>query len=203
MSRIVGRPVRARFPAAGVPVDVMLFGEAPGPRGADKSGIPFWGDRAGKLVYAALEAAGLCALPAPLAELPWDGAKLRALGMEPRLTGAALSNAWPACPTDDGESFRAPTKAELESPANMRRLAREVGEAVDRGATAVVTMGSVAHRTIGLGLGVADIGVLRYATVRHPSAQSLMFSPERKAGMSLGDMERLWVRTLAAALAGA
>lgn len=195
--------MRARFPAAGDPVSVMLFGEAPGPRGADKSGIPFWGDRAGKLVYDALDSAGLCTLPCPIAELPWDGAKLRAMAAEPALTGAALSNAWPACPTDDGDAFRAPSRSELESPANLRRLAREIGEAVDRGASAVVTMGSVAHRTIGLLLGVADIGLLRYATVRHPSAQSLMFAPERRAGMRLHDMERLWVRTLGRALTGA
>ena len=41
--RILGTRVPARFPTKG-PVSVLIFGEAPGPNGADKSGIPFFGD---------------------------------------------------------------------------------------------------------------------------------------------------------------
>ena len=76
----------------------MLFGEAPGPRGADQSGIPFWGDRAGTCVYRALEAAGLAEVP-PEAYLAWDGATFRERGLAPVLRGVALSNAYPVCPT--------------------------------------------------------------------------------------------------------
>ena len=39
--RILGTPVPALFPAKG-PVGALIYGEAPGPNGADKSGIPFW-----------------------------------------------------------------------------------------------------------------------------------------------------------------
>ena len=49
MARILQTLVLPLFPVTG-PVKVMLFGEAPGPLGADQSGVPFWGDRSGKLV---------------------------------------------------------------------------------------------------------------------------------------------------------
>ena len=99
----------------------MLFGEAPGPRGADQSGIPFWGDRAGLPVYRALEAAGLAQVP-PAAYGAWDGARLRELGLAPVLRHAALSNAYPCCPSSDLEHFRAPSDAELQSAENLARL---------------------------------------------------------------------------------
>ena len=58
MSRIVGEPVPPCFPEAGH-VRVLCIGEAPGPRGADKSGVPFFGDRAGAPLYRALVARSL------------------------------------------------------------------------------------------------------------------------------------------------
>ena len=94
MSRIQGHPVPALFPASG-PVSVMLFGEAPGPRGADQSGIPFWGDGAGITVYRALAATGRAEVPGA-AWGDWDGARFKALGLAPRLHGTALSNAYPS-----------------------------------------------------------------------------------------------------------
>ena len=78
MDRIFQTTVAPLFPAEG-PVRVFLVGEAPGPRGADKSGIPFWGDRAGIAVYRALEAAELAEVPAE-AYGDWDGAHLKAKG---------------------------------------------------------------------------------------------------------------------------
>src|SRR5689334_16844923 len=97
MSRILGTQVPVLFPESG-PVRIYLMGEAPGPRGADQSGLPFWGDRAGVLVYRALAQAGLAEVPEAAWE-DWDGARFRALGLRPRLIGAALGNAFPSCPT--------------------------------------------------------------------------------------------------------
>src|ERR1039458_2414441 len=62
MPRIHGLPIPALFPDSG-PVSVMLFGEAPGPRGADQSGIPFWGDGAGITVFRALAATDRAEVP--------------------------------------------------------------------------------------------------------------------------------------------
>ena len=206
MSRILGTRVPARFPSDG-PVRAMLFGEAPGPRGADKSGIPFFGDRSGRPVYGALVLAGMCEIvrdtgePVELASLPWDGAKLAAMGAEPILRGAALSNAYDVCPTDDGHSFRAPSRAELASPANIARLEREVGRAVDAGLEVVVTLGRAADSAIGTLLGLSDIPILRYATVRHPSAQALLFAKDRR-GRGLAEMEDAWSKELVKILKG-
>jgi len=50
IGRILGTPVPMLMPLDG-PVHVLLVGEAPGPRGADKSGVPFLGDAAGKVLY--------------------------------------------------------------------------------------------------------------------------------------------------------
>ena len=205
MSRILGTRVPARFPSAG-PVRAMLFGEAPGPRGADKSRIPFFGDRAGRPVYGALVQAGMCEIvregeAVELKSLPWDGAKLIALGAEPLLRGAALSNAYDVCPTDDGHSFRAPSRAELASPANVARLEREIGRAVDAGLEVIVTLGRAADGAIGDMLGVRHIPIIRYETVRHPSAQALLFAKDRN-GRGLGEMEDAWARDLVKLLRG-
>ena len=197
MARILGTRVPARFPDDDAsPVRAMLFGEAPGPRGADKSGIPFFGDRAGVLVYGALVRAGMCELtrggePVDIADLTWDGERLVRDGVEPHLRGAALSNSYDACPTDDGHSFRAPSRAEVASAANVMRLERELGAAVDRGLSLVVTLGRAADGAIGDLMGMRDVPFVRYATVRHPSAQALLFAPDRK-GRKLKEMEQAW-----------
>jgi uracil-DNA glycosylase len=198
MPRITGVHVPARFPDDdSSPVRAMLFGEAPGPRGADKSRIPFFGDRAGVLVYGALVRAGMCELTRDgepvdrIADLTWDGERLRRDGVEPHLHGAALSNSYDACPTDDGHSFRAPSRAEVASAANVARLERELGAAVDRGLSLVVTLGRAADGAIGDMMGMRDVPFVRYVTVRHPSAQALLFAPDRK-GRKLGEMERAW-----------
>src|SRR5215203_5826084 len=99
--RILGTRVPAYFPAKG-PVGALVFGEAPGPNGADKSKIPFFGDRAGRPLYEALEAEERCRFTRPLDDVRWDGAALVAAGIRPIVTDVALSNAYPVCPTDDG-----------------------------------------------------------------------------------------------------
>lgn len=197
MPRILGTHVPARFPDDDAsPVRAMLFGEAPGPRGADKSHIPFFGDRAGVLVYGALVRAGMCELtrggePVDIADLTWDGERLRRDGVEPHLYGAALSNSYDACPTDDGHSFRAPSRGEVSSEANVARLERELGDAVNRGLELVVTLGRAADSAIGDMMGMRDVPFVRYVTVRHPSAQALLFAKDRK-GRGLKEMERAW-----------
>ncbi len=193
MARILQREVPPFFPSEG-PVYAFLLGEAPGPRGADRSGIPFWGDRAGLPLYLALEAAGMAQVP-PEAYEAWDGQRFRDLGLAPRLLGAALGNAFPACPTTDGERFRAPSDAELRHPGNTARLRAELGAARDRcpGTLAVLALGRRAGWILDqLGLDSA------VEVLPHPSAQGLLqAAPNRGKGLKLADLQADWEARLA------
>jgi len=198
MSRILQTLVAPLYPASG-PVRVMLFGEAPGPRGADQSGVPFWGDRAGVLVYRALEAAGLAQVP-PEAYGEWDGAGLRARGLLPALHGAALSNAFPLCPSRDLRSFRAPTDAELRSPANLERLRRELGAAAERcpGTLRVITLGKRAQWIF---RNLEDAPDCELHGLPHPSAQGLLqAAPGKGKGLKMSDLQLEWAARLASLL---
>ncbi len=193
-TRIRGVPVAPHFPDAG-PVRVLCIGEAPGPRGADKSGIPFFGDRAGGPLYRALVAAHACTLPEVVALLPWDGAVFAAHGLAPVMHGAALGNAFDRCPTDDGVRFRAPSRAELESDDNLARLARDVDAASVRGLHRIIALGRVAARVLQF---LLDAQPQRWphvtlTPVPHPSAQGLLsMAPERGRGARMADLSAAW-----------
>ena len=96
---------------------MMLFGEAPGPRGADQSEIPFWGDGAGITVYRALAATDKGKLGAEAQYLVGDcllGSALRESQM------SLLSGVW----GDADHTMLACTHtaiAILEAVANVRR----------------------------------------------------------------------------------
>lgn len=180
----------------------MVFGEAPGPRGADKSRIPFWGDRSGELVYQALVDAGRCEVPRPIDELEWDGAALRRAAFEPRLIDTALSNAYVRCPTSDGEHFRAPTRAELTSAANVRRLRTELATARARGLRTIVVLGRHADWMLGTHLGLRDDAALAYHQVIHPSPLGLLALKRRLGDPSLrmAALQRIWCERFTALL---
>jgi len=198
MPRIHGQPVPALFPVSGA-VSVMLFGEAPGPRGADQSGIPFWGDGAGITVYRVLAATGRAEVPAAAWE-DWDGARFKALGLAPQLRQTALSNAFPACPTKDGEHFHAPSNRELLAPANLARLASELARASEGRSSPlrVIAFGKRAEWVLGRlpGAPVFDLHALP-----HPSAQGLLQgAPNRGKGLRLEDLREAWQAQLKALL---
>jgi uracil-DNA glycosylase len=198
MPRIHGKAVLARFPDAG-PVTAMLFGEAPGPRGADQSGIPFWGDGAGLTVYRALVAAGRAEVPESAWE-DWDGSRFRDLGLAPRLIGTALSNAFPACPTKDGEHFHAPSNRDLLAPANLARLGAELAQAA-KGNPAplrVIAFGKRAQWVLDQLPGAPP---LEFHALPHPSAQGLLQgAPNRGKGLRLEDLRGAWQERLRALL---
>lgn len=201
--RIVGAPVPACFPDHG-PVRVLCVGEAPGPRGADKSGVPFFGDRAGAPLYRALETAGGCVLPAALWSMPWDGGTFAAAALRPQLRGVALGNAFDRCPTDDGHRFRAPSRAELSSAANEERLRHDVDAAVARGLQLIVPLGRVAAQvmTALLAANAARWPGVRCEAVVHPSAQGLLSTaPDRGRGARLADLAAQWEARLVALIA--
>jgi len=199
MPRIQQVPVPPLFPTAG-PVWVLLVGEAPGPRGADQSGIPFWGDRAGKIVFQALSKAGLAEVPKEAWD-SWDGKILKAMGLKPILRGAALGNAYPICPTKDGQTFRAPTDAELRSPENLARIRDDVARAVSLcpARLRIIAMGKRALWLFGRLEGAPDFEL---HMLPHPSAQGLLqAAPGKGKGLHLADLELAWRARLAELLA--
>ena len=203
-SRILRTEVAARFPKRG-PIYVFLVGEAPGPRGADQSGIPFWGDRSGRALYAVLVDTGFAEVPDQAWE-QWDGAALRQRRLEPTLRGAVLSNALPRCPTDDGERFRAPKDSELGAPANLARLVDELQRAAARcpATRHVVTLGKRAELAIDLALAAEGAPGCHRHRLPHPSAQGLLNSaPNRGKGAKLDELEAAWRSELARCLGAA
>ncbi|WP_257314064.1 uracil-DNA glycosylase family protein [Geothrix fuzhouensis] len=190
MPRIQGHPVPALFPDTSS-VSVMLFGEAPGPRGADQSGLPFWGDGAGITVYRALAATGRAEVP-EAAWTDWDGARFKALGLAPRLIGTALSNAYPACPTKDGEHFHAPSNKDLLAPANLARLVAELARAATGRSTPlrVIAFGKRAEWVLSRLEGAPPFEL---HALPHPSAQGLLqAAPGKGKGLRLDDLRVAW-----------
>ncbi len=199
MSRIHGQPVPALFPASG-PVSVMLFGEAPGPRGADQSGIPFWGDGAGITVFRALAAAGRAEVPEAAWE-DWQGARFRSLGLRPQLHGTALSNAYPACPTKDGEHFHAPSNRDLLATENLARLTEELTRA-SAGRSAPLRVVAFGKRAEWVLTRLEGAPPLDLHALPHPSAQGLLQgAPNRGKGLRLEDLRVAWQARLEALLA--
>lgn len=190
MPRIREIDVAPFFPSEG-DITVALFGEAPGPRGADQSGIPFWGDRAGHLLYRALVATGRARVPEAAWD-HWDGTRFREAGLRPALVGTWLSNAFPRCPTRDGHTFKAPTDTELRSPDNLARLAEELRTAAARcpGTLRVIAMG---RRAAWVFARLEGLPHLDFQTLPHPSAQGLLqAAPNKGKGMKLSDLQHDW-----------
>ena len=142
---IRGTPVRAAWPSHPTdPVFVALYGEAPGRHGADKSGVPFWGDRAARVCYAALAEAGAASWHGGVDTLKLLGLELIARNLRPTLHGVMLSNAYDRCPAGSPTRIRPPTPLELRSKANGARLRKELSTARSRGCRLVVAMGRIA-----------------------------------------------------------
>ncbi|MCE2902049.1 MAG: uracil-DNA glycosylase family protein [Gemmatimonas sp.] len=193
IGRILGTPVPLLLPVSG-PVHVLILGEAPGPRGADKSGIPFFGDAAGRHLYTVLERLGAVQMPPEVSQLAWDGATFTAQGLAPLALGVALGNAWNRCPTDDGSSFRAPLRAELESAANFTRLTRDITQLQTRGLRGIVTLGRVATRTVVALFRKYPQPDLACRALPHPSAQGLLsMAPNRGKGAKMADLQDVWM----------
>ena len=192
-SRIRGAAVPMLLPSDG-PVHVLLVGEAPGPRGADKSGVPFLGDAAGKGLYDVLVRIGAMTLPPGIEGMEWDGTLFAANGIVPVAKGVALGNAFDRCPTDNGATFRAPTRAELEGTANLARLTRDIELLRARGLKGIVTLGRVATRTIDTLFKRTPMGDLARRALPHPSAQGLLsMAPDRGKGAKMADLQEAWM----------
>lgn len=195
--RIRGKAVTACFPAEGS-VHTIIYGEAPGPRGADQSGVPFWGDGAGLPLYRALVRASRASVPNEAWE-PWDGTRLREADLWPTLCGIALSNAFPCCPTEDGHKFRTPKKGELSAPQNLARLESELKTAKERNVTQVITLGRCAALTL---RPLVEKRGWPLVAFPHPSSQGLLMSaPGKGRGLKLADLRAAWEDRLVEALA--
>lgn len=193
-SRIRGEAIPPLLPETGT-VRVLIVGEAPGPRGADKSGVPFFGDAAGKHLYLALRKLGAVSLPTSVDDIKWDGAQLRAAGYLPVANQVSLTNAFNCCPTDDGQKFRAPSRDELEGETNTSRLRREIDLLRPRGLTGIVTLGKVATRTMQHVVAEFHSGNIPVHALPHPSAQGLLsMAPDRGRGARLADLQSAWMQ---------
>lgn len=193
-SRIVGAPIPPLLPAGGS-VRVLIVGEAPGPRGADKSGVPFFGDAAGKHLYLALRNLGAVILPDEVDGVKWDGALLRAGGFAPIANQISLTNAFDTCPTDDGKHFRAPSRDELDGDENTTRLRREVDVLRSRGLSGIVTLGKVATRTMQQLVNLHYNDSIPVHALPHPSAQGLLsMAPNRGRGARMADLQQNWMQ---------
>lgn len=113
---------------------LLVTGLAPGVRGANRTGRPFTGDWAGRLLYATLLRHGLAA--GAFAERPDDGLAL---------TGCRIANAVRCVPPAN-----LPTTAEIV--ACNRFLAAEM--AAMPNLRAVLALGTVAHRAVLRALGL-------------------------------------------------
>lgn len=121
-------------PFGGLDARLLIVGLAPGLHGANRTGRPFTGDGAGKVLYPALIAAGLAA--GPYAEHVTDGLRL----VHARITNAA----------------RCVPPANKPLPAEVRTcnafLAGEIGAMPSL--RAVLAFGSIAHDAVLLALGL-------------------------------------------------
>lgn len=138
-----------------------------------------------------------------MAEVPpeayeiWDGAALREAGLTPRLTGVALSNAYPRCPTRDGEHFKAPTDAELRSPENLRRIVEELQRAVGGGGHQPLSVLALGRRAGWLLQRLQGAPPFRLEVLPHPSAQGLLqAAPGKGKGLRLADLRAEWEERL-------
>ena len=193
IGRILGTPVPMLTPVDS-PVYVLLIGEAPGPRGADKSGVPFFGDAAGKVLYDVLVRMGAMTLPPAIDHMEWDGALFVANGFVPLAHGVALGNAFDRCPTDDGATFRAPLRSELEGTSNLARLTRDITTLRTRGLKGIVTLGRVATRTIDMLYKRTPMPEVARCALPHPSAQGLLsMASDRGKGAKMADLQEAWM----------
>jgi uracil-DNA glycosylase family 4 len=121
---------------------IMILGLAPGVRGANRTGRPFTGDFAGKLLYATLLKFGLAT--GDYAERPDDGM---------RLTGVRIANAVRCVPPEN-----LPVPAEIRACNGFLTAERAAMPAL----RAVLALGTVAHNALLRSLGIP--------AARHPFA---------------------------------
>jgi hypothetical protein len=144
-------------------------------------------------LYEALEEEGRCRFTKPIDDVRWDGAALREAGVGVVVENVALSNAYPICPTDDGEHFRAPSKEELRSAENLRRVRAEIAKARRRGLTTIIVLGRHADWLLGTHLGLRDDETIRYHQITHPSPLGLMGMAKRAGkGVRVSAMKEQW-----------
>jgi hypothetical protein len=127
----------------------------------------------------------------------WNGRELARRGLRPKLSGVALSNALPFCPTKDGLKFCAPSRAQLLDAKNLARMIREVRRAARRcrGTLSVIALGRKAELLLAQLSGNLPSFTLRY--LPHPSARALASSCR---GRTIAAAEREWRDRLLLAL---
>lgn len=200
---IIGDPVLAAWPARRTDVvHVAVYGEAPGRYGADKSGIPFWGDRAARVCYAALAEAGVASWEGGAETLALSGLELVERKLKPAFSGVMLSNAYDRCPAASPTRIRPPTREELTSAQNVARIRKELLAAHARGCRLVLALGRVAGGIVsGVLESVAETDgcAMRLVVRPHPSAQGLLqAAPNRGRGCKMVELEAGWIQETAA-----
>ena len=161
-----------------VPAAVMFVGEAPGWRGADRTGVPFTGDRSGRRLQALLIRLGLSLESDPACE-------------HPRLRDCFLSNAVRCNPPGN----RRPTPAEVS--ACWPYLEQELALVQPR---VIVPVGLVAaqlllRRLLGREAGLMRDLHARLIRVEGTGGLELILPlrhPSRASNAALDEFERAW-----------
>jgi len=170
-------PVPALFPSSG-PIRSLLVGEAPGP---DNRGLPFWGDRCGRIVYRTLADLGMADVP----EGAWAAWRTAALaGFRPILNQVAITNVFDHLPMLARGGWGAPTPEDIR--ADSSRLMADVSRAwaaCPAQDLVVIALGRTAWRTLIVLQKRLDFPVT-LREVRHPSRSGRGWSDLLKAALT-------------------
>jgi len=108
-------------------LNLLIVGEAPGRLGADYSGLPFWGDRAGDVLWGALKKHGYAIWESSWEGIPpsqWPDGGLKEI--RPKLSSVAITNAYNQCPSQSETKIKKPTKAQIRDLSQSGRLFSEL-----------------------------------------------------------------------------
>jgi uracil-DNA glycosylase len=108
-------------------VTLLVMGEAPGRLGADYSGLPFWGDRSGDIIWGQLlKKHGFAFWDGDSKPSRWKDGQLQKI--RPKLRQVAITNAYNRCPVSETSKrkIQKPTRSQINEEAQLKRRSFEL-----------------------------------------------------------------------------